>query len=154
MTGYIIGNYSLRSIISQVAEEFKDEPRIYFPHSLDFRGRAYPMHPHLNHMGQDICRGLLTFADARPLGRHGLGWLYVQVSSRCVLGCRTPAWVLTRSFRGRPCLELPRFGQIVHGLNLCILGLEFGMTLEFGMATIDDSGPYTCRDQISMLGAA
>lgn len=66
-------------MLLQVAREFKDEPRFYFPHNLDFRGRAYPIHPHLNHMGPDICRGLLTFANARPLGPDGLGWLYVMV---------------------------------------------------------------------------
>ncbi len=68
----------------QVANEFKDELRFYFPHNLDFRGRAYPLHPHLNHMGPDVCRGLLTFAEARPLGPDGIGWLYVLV--------RPPAW--------------------------------------------------------------
>eukprot|EP00961_Rhodomonas_salina_P118328 1592539-Rhodomonas_salina.1 len=31
----------------------------YFAHNLDFRGRAYPIPPHLNHLGSDICRGLL-----------------------------------------------------------------------------------------------
>ena len=65
----------------QVAREFAEEEAFYFPHSLDFRGRAYPMHPHLNHLGNDLCRGLLYFAEARPLGRNGLGWLYVQVSA-------------------------------------------------------------------------
>ena len=60
----------------------KDEDRIYFPHNLDFRGRAYTMHVHLNHIGSDVCRGLLLFADARPLGRA------VQVDSpiRLTLG--------------------------------------------------------------------
>jgi DNA-directed RNA polymerase len=28
----------------------------YFPHNLDFRGRAYPIPPHLNHMGSDMSR--------------------------------------------------------------------------------------------------
>lgn len=57
-----------------------DEPAIYFPHSMDFRGRAYPMHPHLNHLGDDVSRGLLQFADAKPLGPNGLLWLKVSVS--------------------------------------------------------------------------
>lgn len=43
------------------------------------RGRAYPMHPHLNHLGADICRGLLSFAQAKPLGDVGLYWLKVSV---------------------------------------------------------------------------
>ena len=59
--------------------EFVKEPRFYFPHNVDFRGRAYPMHPHLNHLGADLSRGLLQFAEGRPLGEHGLFWLYVQV---------------------------------------------------------------------------
>ncbi len=67
---------------AQVAREFAAEDAFYFPHNLDFRGRAYPMHPHLNHLGNDVCRGLLSFADARPLGRSGLGWLYVQARPR------------------------------------------------------------------------
>ena len=62
----------------QVAKDLRNEEAFYFPHNLDFRGRAYPMHPHLNHLGADNCRGLLMFADARPLGPHGLRWLYNQ----------------------------------------------------------------------------
>lgn len=64
-----------------VAREFRDEPAFYFPHNVDFRGRAYPMHPHLNHLGADICRGLLSFAQAKPLGDVGLYWLKVSVAN-------------------------------------------------------------------------
>ncbi|KAJ3005064.1 UNVERIFIED_CONTAM: DNA-directed RNA polymerase [Siphonaria sp. JEL0065] len=38
---------------------------IYFPHILDFRSRAYPMPAHLNHMGNDFCRGLLMLGTKR-----------------------------------------------------------------------------------------
>lgn len=65
----------------QVAHQYKDEDRFYFPHNVDFRGRAYPMHPHLNHLGSDICRAVLTFADCKPLGEEGLYWLHVHVST-------------------------------------------------------------------------
>ncbi len=71
-----------RSVMKQIAREFKDEPALYFPHNLDFRGRAYPMHGNLNHLGSDVSRGMLQFAEARPLGERGLYWLHVQVSSR------------------------------------------------------------------------
>lgn len=54
---------------------------LHFPHNLDFRGRAYPMSPHLSHMGNDLCRGLLTFADARPLGQHGFRWLLIHLAN-------------------------------------------------------------------------
>lgn len=62
----------------QVAKDLRNEEAFYFPHNVDFRGRAYPMHPHLNHLGADSCRGLLMFADARPLGENGLRWLFIQ----------------------------------------------------------------------------
>lgn len=57
-----------------------NEDGFYFPHNLDFRGRAYPMHPNLNHLGADLSRGLLQFADAKPLGPDGLRWLEISVS--------------------------------------------------------------------------
>jgi DNA-directed RNA polymerase len=31
-----------------VASEMANYSKFYFPHNLDFRGRAYPMPPHLN----------------------------------------------------------------------------------------------------------
>ena len=118
--------------------EFAKESRFYFPHNVDFRGRAYPMHPHLNHLvrpasplwlrlpvvhmrswrcadaahtkpgtvwlswwvpppapthppispplpplqGADLSRGLLQFAEGKPLGEHGMFWLYVQVGGQ------------------------------------------------------------------------
>ena len=48
--------YSLRCDFMhklRVAQENRDEPALYFPHNVDFRGRAYTMHPHLNHLGAD-----------------------------------------------------------------------------------------------------
>lgn len=64
-----------------IAREFANEERFYFPHNVDFRGRAYPMHAHLNHLGSDMCRGMLQFADTRPLGPTGLRWLYIQAAN-------------------------------------------------------------------------
>ncbi|KAG6872157.1 hypothetical protein C0995_012475 [Termitomyces sp. Mi166 len=54
---------------------------IYFPHNLDFRGRAYPLPPHLSHIGDDLSRGLLKFAEARPLGERGLRWLKIHLAN-------------------------------------------------------------------------
>ncbi|KPI38587.1 DNA-directed RNA polymerase, mitochondrial [Cyphellophora attinorum] len=48
---------------------------------MDFRGRAYPIPPYLNQMGADHCRGLLRFANGRPLGKRGLWWLKIQLSN-------------------------------------------------------------------------
>lgn len=64
-----------------VARKMKDEEYFYYPHNLDFRGRAYPMHPYLNHLGSDICRGILEFAEGRPLGKTGLYWLKIHLAN-------------------------------------------------------------------------
>ncbi|GFP94803.1 DNA-directed RNA polymerase 3 chloroplastic [Phtheirospermum japonicum] len=64
-----------------VARKMKDEEGFYYPHNLDFRGRAYPMHPHLNHLSSDLCRGTLEFAEGRPLGKSGLRWLKIHLAN-------------------------------------------------------------------------
>ncbi|CAA0821104.1 DNA-directed RNA polymerase 3- chloroplastic [Striga hermonthica] len=64
-----------------VARKLKDEEGFYFPHNLDFRGRAYPMHPHLNHLSSDLCRGTLEYSEGKPLGRSGLNWLKVHLAN-------------------------------------------------------------------------
>lgn len=48
---------------------------------MDFRGRAYPCTPHLSNVGSDLCRGLLRFAEAKPLGPRGLFWLKVHLAN-------------------------------------------------------------------------
>lgn len=65
----------------QVARKMKDEEGFFYPHNLDFRGRAYPMHPYLNHLGSDLCRGVLEFAEGRPLGKSGLRWLKIHFAN-------------------------------------------------------------------------
>ncbi|KAL3346622.1 hypothetical protein AABB24_025189 [Solanum stoloniferum] len=64
-----------------VAHRMKDEEGFFYPHNVDFRGRAYPMHSHLNHLGSDICRGVLEFAAGRPLGESGLHWLKIHLAN-------------------------------------------------------------------------
>lgn len=63
------------------AEKFKDFDDIYFPYNMDFRGRAYPVPPHLSNVGSDLCRGLLMFAEEKPLGDRGLYWLKVHLAN-------------------------------------------------------------------------
>ncbi|XP_042443575.1 DNA-directed RNA polymerase 1B, mitochondrial-like [Zingiber officinale] len=64
-----------------VARKMVDEEGFYYPHNLDFRGRAYPMHPYLNHLGSDLCRGILEFAEGRALGKSGLRWLKIHLAN-------------------------------------------------------------------------
>ncbi|KAJ7206038.1 DNA/RNA polymerase [Mycena pura] len=64
----------------EISRSFLDDV-FYLPHNLDFRGRAYPIPPHLNHIGDDLSRGLLIFADAKPLGERGFRWLKIHLSN-------------------------------------------------------------------------
>eukprot|EP00250_Pteridium_aquilinum_P021406 c25112_g1_i1 orf=168-3746(+) len=64
-----------------VARQMKNEECFYYPHNIDFRGRAYPMHPHLNHLGSDMCRGLLEFAEGCPLKDTGFRWLKIHLTN-------------------------------------------------------------------------
>lgn len=68
-------NYKL-----EIARAFLGE-KFYFPHNLDFRGRAYPLSPHFNHLGNDMSRGLLIFWKGKRLGPNGLKWLKVHLSN-------------------------------------------------------------------------
>ncbi|KAG8454504.1 hypothetical protein GDO86_000935, partial [Hymenochirus boettgeri] len=51
------------------------EKNFWFPHNMDFRGRTYPCPPYFNHLGSDVTRALLLFAEGKPLGPKGLEWL-------------------------------------------------------------------------------
>lgn len=65
----------------QVANRFQDEPEFYFPHMLDFRGRMYPIPSDLSPQGEDLHRGLLTFAQGKPVTRSGAAWLAVHLAN-------------------------------------------------------------------------
>ncbi|XP_075592411.1 DNA-directed RNA polymerase, mitochondrial isoform X2 [Balearica regulorum gibbericeps] len=51
----------------------------WFPHNMDFRGRTYPCPPYFNHLGNDVTRAILLFAEGRPLGPKGLDWLKIHL---------------------------------------------------------------------------
>ncbi|KAI7781396.1 hypothetical protein LA080_014712 [Diaporthe eres] len=64
----------------EIARAYRDQ-EFFFPHNVDFRGRAYPVPPYLNHMGADHVRGLLRFSKGKELGERGLKWLKVHLSN-------------------------------------------------------------------------
>ena len=68
------------NFVLEVARSYLNET-MYFPHNVDFRGRAYPMSPYLNHMSGDYCRGLLLFAKGKELGPTGLTWLKIHLAN-------------------------------------------------------------------------
>jgi DNA-directed RNA polymerase len=65
----------------EVALEYYHEKAIYFPYTLDFRGRAYPTTPVFNHLGRDHTRCLLEFAKKKPLGNKGYRWLKIHLAN-------------------------------------------------------------------------
>ncbi|KAI0334261.1 DNA/RNA polymerase [Cubamyces sp. BRFM 1775] len=76
-------NHSDRCSINykvEIARAFLGDT-IYLPHNVDFRGRAYPIPPHLSHIGDDLSRGLLLFGEAKPLGERGLRWLKIHLAN-------------------------------------------------------------------------
>lgn len=69
-------NYKL-----EIAKMFSHAPEFYMPHSVDFRGRAYTIPPHLSHISSDPARGLLLFSEGKALGERGLFWLKVHLAN-------------------------------------------------------------------------
>ena len=70
---------ALRAVM--VAEEFAKYDCIYFPHSIDWRGRAYPIPQDLHPQGPDMVKAMLRFGEGKPLGERGLVWLECHVAS-------------------------------------------------------------------------
>ena len=64
------------------ARALMDMPEVYFPHSLDFRGRMYPLPGRLNHTGSDPFRALLEHAEPKELTEEGLFWLKVHLANK------------------------------------------------------------------------
>lgn len=65
------------------ARRFADEERLWLPHNVDFRGRAYPIPVYLQHMGCDMTRAMLMFAKPGvELGQRGLYWLKIHLANK------------------------------------------------------------------------
>jgi DNA-directed RNA polymerase len=65
----------------EVAAKFADEAAFYFPHCLDFRGRAYPLTQDLHPQADDFGKALLWFADGKPITESGFEWLQYHAAS-------------------------------------------------------------------------
>ncbi len=77
-----VTNRSKRLLVSKIiylAHKFREEPRIYFPHCMDFRGRVYAVPHFLNPQGPDVAKSLLTFAEGKPIGNETAAkWLAIH----------------------------------------------------------------------------
>lgn len=63
-----------------LADKF-DGQRIWYPHTLDFRGRAYPQPYFLQPQGNAFARSLLTFDDSVVMDDVGEKWLSIHVAN-------------------------------------------------------------------------
>lgn len=81
-----------------VADKFREYENIYFPWNMDFRGRMYTVSYPLSPQGSGLAKGLLEFAEPRPLGESGAYWLAVH-GANCYGEDKIPmdervAWVM------------------------------------------------------------
>ena len=75
---------SKRTALAQrlwMANKFKDFDEIYFPHTMDWRGRVYPVVPLLNPQADDLGKALLEFAVGAELGDNGEKWLKIHLAN-------------------------------------------------------------------------
>jgi DNA-directed RNA polymerase, mitochondrial len=63
----------------QTVRQFADEPEVYFPHQIDFRGRVYAMPTGLHPQGPDHVRSLLHFAQGKKITNDkAMEWLMIH----------------------------------------------------------------------------
>ena len=67
--------------IMEVVRRFRDEEKIYFPWSFDYRGRVYPIPPFLQPQGTDVDKACLQFYDSAFLTPEAEDWLAFQVAT-------------------------------------------------------------------------
>ena len=74
---------------SKYLNEFKDEPELYFPTYVDWRGRVY-FRGVIQPQSNDAVKGCLNFAKGKRLGADGLFWLKVHVANCAGYDKHTP----------------------------------------------------------------
>ena len=95
-----------------MAARFRDEPRFFFPYQLDFRGRIYAVPSYLTPQGTDLSKGLLQFAEGKPLGSmQAVRWLAIH-GSNCFGNDKVSlderhSWVLQHQHRILECAADP-----------------------------------------------
>ena len=117
---YLVHEENRRSLSKRIAvlqtfslaKRFSQYERIYFPHDLDSRGRAYPKPPMLNPQGADYAKAMLEFAEGKPLGSEDAAcWLAIHGANswgedKVSLQDRID-WVLNHEGLIKSCAEQP-----------------------------------------------
>lgn len=62
----------------RTAERYAEFEALYFVYQLDFRGRIYPVATGLSPQGDDLNRGLLTFANGKRMTKGAAVWLAIH----------------------------------------------------------------------------
>jgi len=71
-------------IKTHTAARMSQFERFYIPHQLDFCGRLYPIPILFHQQGDDICRGLIEFAEPKDCtGANAKFWLKIHVANCC-----------------------------------------------------------------------
>lgn len=65
-----------------IAEKYSQYPRLFFVYQCDFRGRIYAKSNGLSPQDTDVGKGLLRFAEGKPLGSTGAYWLKVHIANK------------------------------------------------------------------------
>jgi DNA-directed RNA polymerase len=61
-----------------IADMYRDD-ELFFPYQLDFRGRVYAVPDYLNPQGCDLAKGLLLFAEAKPINTDDAErWFFIH----------------------------------------------------------------------------
>lgn len=64
-----------------VVERMQKFPAFYYVYQMDWRGRLYPIATSLSPQGEDLDKGLLTFAEAIPQTDEGTWWVKVHAAN-------------------------------------------------------------------------
>lgn len=80
----VLGTGLVYSQTLDTARMLSGYERFYQPYFLDKRGRVYPR-ASFNHTRQDYVRGMIEFADGKPLGDDGQKWLEIHLAN-CASG--------------------------------------------------------------------
>jgi len=76
-----VGKYRAVKLAVGIADRYKDEEVLYFPHSYDFRGRIYPLPVGLSPQGSDAVKALLLYKEVEAPTSAGTEWNWAYLAS-------------------------------------------------------------------------
>ncbi len=75
-----VGKHRAQVLALNIAEQYQDEDRIYFPLNMDYRGRIYSIPVFLNPQGDEKVKAMLEFADGITLTEEGADNVYFTLA--------------------------------------------------------------------------